>query len=398
MTEPSPATGRDIAYRRFRLPDDLSAGESAGVGAGPEGLVLAAPTGQVPHPDDATRRYDAATWTAPPVRAGFAVEQVVPSWAAETPPGCGIVVELRGWHGDAPATRWYELARWAADDEPFGRTSVPGQVDADARVDTDTLVVTGATVTGWQARVTLLRPAGADATPALRVLGAVASGPRPTVTPGAHRAAAGEPAGWGRVLDVPRYSQRLHGGAERRWGGGGDSWCSPTSVAMVLDFWGAGPRPDRYADLVPAGPRPAVTHAARSCYDPAYGGPGNWSFNTAYAAGHGLDAFVTRLRSLAEAGAFVAAGIPLVLSAAFRRGDVPGLDYDTRGHLMVLVGFTADGDPVLNDPYAPDDARVRRTVDRHRFEAAWQSGSGGIAYVIRPPDVPLPPPPAQANW
>lgn len=29
---------------------------------------------------------------------------------------------------------------------------------------------------------------------------------------------------------------------------------------------------------------------------------------------------------------------------------------------MVLVGFTADGDPVLNDPYAPDDDAVRRTV------------------------------------
>ncbi|MFF5070844.1 C39 family peptidase [Micromonospora olivasterospora] len=162
---------------------------------------------------------------------------------------------------------------------------------------------------------------------------------------------------------MPRYSQRLHGGPERRWGGGGDSWCSPTSVAMVLDCWGAGPTPDRYAWVTPAGPRPAVTHAARHCYDPAFGGAGNWAFNTPYAARHGVDAFVTRLRSLAEAGAFVAAGVPLVL-----------------------------------DPYAPDDAGVRRTVDRHRFEAAWQGGSGGIVYVIRPPDVPLPPPPAQPNW
>ncbi|MFG1951266.1 C39 family peptidase [Micromonospora sp. NPDC048830] len=97
-----------------------------------------------------------------------------------------------------------------------------------------------------------------------------------------------------------------------------DSWCSPTSVTMVLDFWDVGPTPDRYAWVSPPGPRPAVTHAARHCYDPAYGGAGNWALNTAYAAGHGVDAFVTRLRSLAEAGAFVAAGVPLVLSAAFR--------------------------------------------------------------------------------
>ena len=100
-----------------------------------------------------------------------------------------------------------------------------------------------------------------------------------------------------------------------------------------------------------------VVHAARGCYDHAYVGAGNWPFNTAYAGLHGVDAFVTRLRSLAEAELFVAAGMPLVVSARFRRGEIPGLDYDTNGHLMVLVGFTETGDPVLNDPYAADRRR-----------------------------------------
>ncbi|MEK8107453.1 hypothetical protein NKG94_24125 [Micromonospora sp. M12] len=40
---------------------------------------------------------------------------------------------------------------------------------------------------------------------------------------------------------------------------------------------------------------------------------------------------------------------------------------------MVLVGFTADGDPVLNDPYAPDDDSVRLTVPR---QGSRRSGSG----------------------
>ncbi|WP_238451929.1 C39 family peptidase, partial [Micromonospora sp. 4G55] len=167
-------------------------------------------------------------------------------------------------------------------------------------------------------------------------------------------------------------------------------WCWPSG--------GAGPPPERYAWVEPPGPRPVVVHAARHCYDHAYAGAGNWAFNTAYAGLHGVEAFVTRLRSLAEAEAFVAAGVPLVVSAAFRAGQVPGLDYDTRGHLMVLVGFTEAGDPVLNDPYAPDDASVRRIVDRARFEAAWQDGSGGATYVIHPASVPLPAPPAQPNW
>ncbi|MFI7487444.1 peptidase C39 family protein [Micromonospora echinaurantiaca] len=415
------AARRDIAYQGFRLPGDLADGEAAGLRAAAGGLALAEPAGRREHPlaDGSTAMYEWGSWTAPPVPVGFAVYEVVPSWTADSPAGCWLRVELRGWHDDRPATGWYLLADWAADDATVRRTSVPGQRDGDARVDTDTLVVGDATVTGWQARVSLFRPVGAAAGPVLRSVGAVASG-RPVVAaarppaggpdaPGSTVAHPARPApaptgaperrpGWGTVLDVPRYSQRLHAGEHPQWGGGGDSWCSPTCTSMVLAFWGAAPAPERYAWVRPPGPRPMVVHAARHCYDHAYAGAGNWPFNTAYAGLHGMDAFVTRLRSLTEAEAFVAAGIPLIVSAAFRAGEVPGLDYDTRGHLMLLVGFTATGDPVLNDPYAADDEGVRRTVDRDRFEAVWQAGSGGVAYVVRPAGVPLPPAPAQANW
>ncbi|MER7440833.1 C39 family peptidase [Micromonospora avicenniae] len=422
MSTAAPPRTRDIAYRGFRLPGEQGSGATEGLRADVRGLLIAEPAGVRPGPAGDERRYEWGAWTSPPVSTGFPVGEVVPSWTAETPDGCWIEVELRGWHEDTPATGWYLLGRWAADDRTVPRSSVPGQRDGAARVDTDTLVVGEATVSGWQLRVTLLRPVGSGLGPALRTVGAVATG-RPDADPpaaDASRATAsatdrptsaahgprGVPGATGAdrpgdargvVLDVPRYSQRLHG-AYPHWGGGGDSWCSPTCTSMVLAFWNAAPPAQRYAWVDPPGPRPVVVHAARHCYDHAYGGAGNWSFNTAYAALHGVDAFVTRLRSLVEAEAFIAAGIPLVVSAAFRAGEVPGLEYDTRGHLIVLVGFTSDGDPVLNDPYAPDDEAVRRTVNRERFELVWQRGSGGMAYVIRPVEVPLPPAPDQANW
>ncbi|MEV4489775.1 peptidase C39 family protein [Micromonospora coxensis] len=398
-------TGRDVAYRGFRLTTGALPGTADGVRATALGVALADP----PRPDP-DGRHESGSWTSPPVATGFGVREIVPSWTARTPPGCWIEVEVRGWHDDAPRTGWYRLARWAEGEEPAHRCSVPGQRDPDAHADTDTLVVDGATVTGWQVRVTLLRPRGTSTGPTLHTIGAVATGvpeppPGPAAGPAGPASGGGGPVAGsagtsarGTVLDVPRFSQRRHTGDETRWGGGGDSWCSPTCTSMVLAWWDAGPPPQRYAWVDPPGPRPVVVHAARHCYDDAYQGCGNWSFNTAYAGLHGVEAFVTRLRSLAEAEAFVAAGIPLVLSAAFRSGEVPGLDYDTRGHLMVLVGFTDAGDPVLNDPYAPDDDSVRRTVDRGRFEAAWQGGSGGAAYVIHPASVALPPRPAQANW
>ncbi|MFE9691183.1 peptidase C39 family protein [Micromonospora sp. NPDC005806] len=418
---PAVDPARDIVHRRFHFPADLGLGEADGVVAGPDGVVFSAPAGRCDHTDPQsgfTAGYDLASWTSPVVPVGFDADEIVPSWTADTPAGCWLRVELRGCAAGEPATAWYDLGHWAADETTVHRSSVPGQADDDARVAVDTLCLPGAGVTGWQVRVTLCRRAGQAAGPVLRTVGAVASAGSPVASgdaaapkaggevgqvPGTDAVAAacgpdGTTAPGGRVLDVPRYSQRLHAGGETRWGGGGDSWCSPTCVSMVLDFWGAGPTPDRYAWVAPPGHRPVVVHAARHCYDHAYAGAGNWAFNIAYAGRHGVDAFVTRLRGLAEAERFVAAGIPLIVSAAFTRGQVPGLDYDTRGHLIVLAGFTADGDPVLNDPYAPDDEAVRRTVPRVPFEAAWQGGSGGIAYVVRPESVPLPTPPAQANW
>jgi hypothetical protein len=167
---------------------------------------------------------------------------------------------------------------------------------------------------------------------------------------------------------------------------------------MVVSYWGTGPTPADYAWVDPSYADPWVDYAARNTYDYAYQGCGNWPFNTAYAGRFGLDGFVTRLRSLNEAELFIAAGIPLVVSASFKKNEIPGLTYGTGGHLMVLVGFTADGSPVLNDPFSPTNADVRKPVGRAEFEAAWLNTSRGVAYVIHPASAALPLPPAQPNW
>ena len=111
---------------------------------------------------------------------------------------------------------------------------------------------------------------------------------------------------------------------------------------MVLDYWGSGPSPADLAWVDPALADPCVDHAARFTFDAAYDGTGNWPFNTAYAAHFGLDAFVTRLRSLQDAELFLAAGIPLVASIVAGPGELDGfpLPQGTAGHLVVIVGFT----------------------------------------------------------
>jgi Peptidase_C39 like family len=378
-----------------------------------------------PHTGESAE-FDYATWTSPLVSPGFAATQIIPSWIARTPPGTWVQVDLRFTTAAGTTTGWYVLGRWAEDGSTIRRTTVPDQKDTDARVGDDTVFCAdGHEASAWQMRVLLLRRAGSGLTPVLHSAGAVASrvparaagtpagvalGSRPLSESGAESApdsagsapdvapaSASRPAlALGRVLPVPQFSQRVHRHQNPEWNGGGGTWCSPTSVSMAAAYWGCPPDPADYAWVT--NDDPWVNEAAGRTYDHAFKGCGNWAFNTAYAGRLGLDGFVTRLRSLGEVEQFIAAGIPLVLSVSYRAGQVPGADYDTNGHLLMVAGFTATGDPVVNDPAADDNAAVRKVFGRAELEAAWLNASGGVVYVIRPPHRPLPAPPAQANW
>ncbi len=193
-----------------------------------------------------------------------------------------------------------------------------------------------------------------------------------------------EPLGRAIDLDVPAFAQMPHHGHFPAYDGGGASWCSPASLAMVLAYWGAGPS---VADLAWVGEGhddPQVDHAARHTYDAAYGGCGNWSFGAAYAAGFGLDAVVTKLESLREVEELLDVGVPVIASIAAGPGELPGfaLVEGTAGHLVVVRGVTELGEPIVNDPAAATNGGVKRTYPRAAFERAWLGGSGGVVTIV----------------
>lgn len=112
---------------------------------------------------------------------------------------------------------------------------------------------------------------------------------------------------------------------------------------------------------------------------------GNWPFNTAYAAANGYDAFVMRFDGLAAAERWIAAGIPLVISYAWEPGELDGAPTArSDGQLAVLVGFDADGNPIVIDPTFPSNDQAQVTYSREQFEARWLEASAGMAYVIFP--------------
>lgn len=330
------------------------------------------------------------SWTGPWESPGFAVDSVIASWSAETPPGAFVRIELQGATAEGAETGWYVLGLWSFDDAAIERRSVGGQSDERGEVVVDTFSARRP-LGAYRLKVSLV--ASEAGSPTVRTVGAIAAGET--------RADRGTsvPAPGGEVeLPVPAYAQSVHAGEYPRYDGGGEAWCSPASTAMVVAFWGAGPSSEEMAWIDPTIVDPWVDHAARFTFDHDYGGTGNWPFNTAYAARYGLDAFVTRLGSLREAEQFLQAGIPLVASVSFGAGQLDGflLPAGTAGHLVVIVGFTSTGDPIVNDPAAVSNTTVRRVYDRGQFERAWLGGSGGVVYVIRRPDTALPESPG--NW
>lgn len=352
-----------------------------------------------PSGDGEERRYETGEWTSPVLQSSFPASAVVVSWAARTPGSSWLEIQTRGHASGSAWSPWLVLSRWAETDAEIRPTSVPDQRADGVCVDTDEVRITPER--GWdslQLRVRPMRRAGSQDTPVVESLGVLASRVghgQDAVPPTSRFGLAGE-----HVLDVPAYSQQLHRDTYPQYDNGGQSWCSPTAVTMVLAYWSRLPAEDSYAWVGP-GPDRVVPYAVRSCFDSAYGGAGNWSFNVAFAARHGLCAFVTRLRDLTEVETFVAAGIPPVLSVAHRTGGLDGAGYDTNGHLLVVSGFTAGGDVVVDDPAShgiADNDAVRTTYRRDQLERVWLGASGGIAYVIHPPDVRLPPAPAESNW
>lgn len=281
------------------------------------------------------------TWTGPAL-AVAPFDWAVASWNGS---GEGIEVQLRV-RSDGVWSPWFSFGRWSA---AGPRASVPGQEHPPfGRLETDTLHL-DRSADACQFRVHLRRAE-------LRRLWLAAAvtaerSEDPPYTPA-----------WGVDLDVPARSQMVYPG--------GRVWCSPVSLAMVMAYYG-------HHESIPEETVPGVC-------DAAYDGHGNWPFNTAYAATRGFVAHVDRFGGFADLERHIAQGRPIIASVAYDRTWLPNAPIArTAGHILVVRGFTPEGDVIVNDPAAAEDGAVRRVYRRNLFRRAWLDRSG-VVYVIRP--------------
>jgi hypothetical protein len=308
--------------------------------------------------------------TSPVTATPFSYAEAIASWNASTPPGSWVEVQFRAQYAGTRWSKWYVLGIWALDDSTIRRHSVQSQGDSDGYVAVDTFVSSNKKETTDAFQLKLRLFSTNDAIPSVRnasVAYSTSAPKRAEVSPKTFTA---------RTLDVPQCSQMVYPD-------GGEVWCSPTSTSMVLGYWNT----DHGTSCAQ---REETT--VSGVFDWIYDGHGNWPFNTAYAAtktvaqnGIPLEGYVARFTSLQQAEGFIAAGVPVIMSIAWGSGELTNSSVSsTNGHLLVLVGFDEEGNPIVNDPAFPQDGQVQATYLRSEFEPLWLQSSGGTVYLIYP--------------
>lgn len=300
-------------------------------------------------------------YTSRVIRADVTWGELIASWNAEMPPSSYLKIEVRAIH-PSHTTKWYVMGLWAGDPERHPRESVRRQRDEDGDVKTDTLVLKQPT-DRFQVRLTL----GGEGKerPKLKFLSlSLLDTKTPPAPLPPNRAA------WGRTIEVPERSQMAYEN--------GGVLCSPTTVSMLLAHWSRElNRPSLDRD---------VPEVVKGVYDPNWEGTGNWAFNVAYAGSlPGMRAYVARLSDVAELENWIAQGIPVGLSLCYNR--LRGKSREPSGHLVVCVGFTENGDAIINDPGTRKN--VRKIFPRANLIDAWAYSKNAV-YFIYPEKISVP--------
>ena len=294
-----------------------------------------------------------ARWTSAETPTEFGFTEVLPSWNVSAPPETGLRLEVRTRaKRSGKWTPWLYLGSW-------GRTGGGEKVVTcrQGAVHVDYLALE-APADAYQVRVEFQSfSLDRSVTPSLRRVAVAYSG----VTGG--RESQPRPEGWARDLKVPFHTQR---DAPKPLAG---EICSPTSVTMVLGYWGV--------------ERPVVENAL-AIYDVENEMFGNWGRAVARAGELGMDGWLTRFRNWGQVKAQIAAGQPVIASIRFKEGAFPSaVMRQTSGHLIVIRGFTPGGDVIVNDP-ASRERGNGAVYKADELAKAWFD-NGGVAYVIRRP-------------
>ena len=285
------------------------------------------------------------------IKTSFPFNNAVPSWNCISPLKTGIKVELRAGR-DQTWTDWFEISQWGRGIPARGnglKRSWHGYVDADILElyqDYDYI----------QYKITLLSLDGQESPRVRRFAIVYANKFQPGL-----RDDDGPSDAWGKVVDVPFFSQTVEDPSIA------GRICAPTSMTMVLNYFDY------------ALPTRTVADLAYDSFNRIYG---NWPYVAAVAGELGLKSYVTRYPDWRGVEEQILKGYPVIISINFGANQLKNSPItSTAGHIIVVRGFTEDGQVVCNDPAASTKARGQVVYDRQELRRAWNNGVAIITEI-----------------
>lgn len=298
---------------------------------------------------------DYGVFESPVLKSEYSFKSLVPTWNVITPGDTYIMMEVQVLLADEIWSGYQVLGIW-------GQNTTPRSINMSSyfdgyphRVNIDIFeIMHEPAASKYQLKITLY--SDGEHTPILFGLGATTydrnkSYSYPEVEKSAYL----------RELKVPMRSQMIEDPVIAA------RICSPTSLAMVLEYLGH---------------NETTASVAKNAYDAGARIYGNWSFAAAYAGSLGFRAYIDYYSSLDGIRYQIAKGNPVICSIRFRANELQNSPIaSTGGHLVLVTGFKEiDGEEwlIVNDPAAPDNETVRREYRADEFFNAWI----GIVYII----------------
>jgi len=292
----------------------------------------------------------------------FSVKEIIPSWNIVTPAGTAYLVELRVSGDGTLWSPWFHMGRWGS--------KIPGREPVKkvlrnkwgaVKVDYFT-PLRECRFLQW--RISLFSIKGLS-TPVISLFTCAASSECGDSGISLRKPPERKMDGslWKKTLTVPYRSQ----GSEDSSIAG--EICSPTSISMVMDYWGI---------------KKATRDMARLIYDPDYKMYGMWWRGVQGASQYGLEGWVQYFRNWEDVKSWIAVDQPVIACISFDTGMLNGsMTPASDGHVIVIAGFDEKGNPVCNDPAGRDRESGVVTYDSRELAKAWFD-KGGVGYIIRP--------------
>ncbi len=283
-------------------------------------------------------------------------DECLVSWNARHSKSTGFGVEIAvARRADAEFSPWMWIGEWNVRERPAEALLA----FEDAKIDVDTF----SSKSQWRAVRVRVRVRANDPKQLRFALDALALVPTLhkglSANPAPTEAA---PAGVARMA-VPFRSQRVEESALA------GRICSPTSVSMLLAYRGVDA---------------STAEVARRAYDSFHDIYGNWNRAIQAAYSFGVPGRLERISSWTRAEKLLATGQPLILSIAAKPGQLRNAPYaSTSGHLLVLCGFDAQSNALVNDPAAATAELGQLAYTRADLETVWMA-RGGTTYVLEP--------------